>query len=113
MRRGEIRRDHGVVGGRSAELSAGIRRFLTAQNGFTPYASVRLGIRAISFSNDDVRGVAALAIAGAGVRVRLHELVSLGGGAALEVGGGLFGRGLGGELQLGLSIFSGVEFLLR
>ena len=111
-REGELICDHGAVKGRSAEISAGIRRFLLEQDGFTPYVQVGLGVRLVSYSGDDVFGLAVAASAGAGVRARVHELLSIAGGAALEAGAGIFDEGLGGEPQLGLTVHGGVEFLL-
>lgn len=105
--------DHGPLKGRAGEISAGIRRFLVAQQQFTPYVQGRLGLRVVRFSGDDITGVAALAIAGAGVRARVHDLVSISGGARLDLGAGLFGGDLGGEPQFGLSVHAGVEFLLE
>ncbi|MCG8420407.1 MAG: hypothetical protein MJE77_20940 [Proteobacteria bacterium] len=112
-RTGELLCNHGALSGRSGEISAGIRRFLTPQGSFTPYARVRLGLRAVSFSGDDLRGLAAVVIAGIGVRARVHELVSIGGGAIVDAGAGIFGRDLGTEPQFSLAIQGGVEFLLK
>lgn len=104
--------DHGPLRGRAGELSVGIRRFLIAQQQFTPYVQGRLGVRVLSFSGDEVVGVALLAIVGAGVRAQVHERVSIAGGARFDVGAGLFGKDLGGEPQFGLTVHTGVEFLL-
>ena len=105
--------EHGPLKGRAGEISAGIRRFLLAQKQFTPYVQGRLGLRVVNFSGDEVTGVAALAIVGAGVRARVHDLVSIAGGARVDLGAGLFDSALGGEPQFGLSVHTAVEFLLE
>ncbi|MEM9494028.1 MAG: hypothetical protein AAGC55_33085, partial [Myxococcota bacterium] len=65
------------------------------------------------YGDDDVSGLALMLIGGGGIRARVSELVVLSGGAALELGAGLFGSGLGTEPQLGLTVHGGVEFSLR
>lgn len=111
-RAGEYLCNHGALSGRSIEVGAGIRRFLMPSEAFTPFAHARVGVRLASFPGDDVRGIAIPLVAGAGVRARVHELLSVGGGAALEAGAGWFSRDLGWEPQVSLTVQAGVEFHL-
>ena len=64
------------------------------------------------FRSDDVTGLAVPLTAGAGLRVRVIDWVAVALEAQLELGAGLFSRGLGLEPQAGLAIGAAVEFAL-
>jgi hypothetical protein len=104
--------DHGALDGVAADVYAGIRRFFPGRGQFTPYAHGGVALRVASFAGDEVRGVVAPLWIGGGVRARVHETVSVGGGAMLLVGAGWFNRGLGIEPQASLAISAGVEFVI-
>lgn len=105
--------DHGVGDGSSVEVSAGVRRMFGGQGAFRPFARAAIGIAYVRFSDDDLTGIAVPLHLGGGVRARVASGVALVGQGELLVGIGSFGRGLGGEPQLGLAITAGAEFRLR
>lgn len=106
--------DHGLAQGGSAELEAGVRRFLAPQGQFWPFVRGGVGLRYVRFGNDNVSGVAIPLHLGGGVRVSVREGESRGIAitvqGALELGVGAFGHTLGLQPQLGLAITAGVEF---
>lgn len=104
---------HGLVDGFAAEVSGGLRRYFTGQQQFRPYAKVAVGLRMLSFSGDELRGVAIPVTAGAGVRVDVANRVLVVAEASLRGGPAFFTRDLGLEANLGLTIGAGVEFTLE
>ncbi len=104
--------DHGAADGASVDLFAGVRRYAPGQPGFQPWIRPGVAVRLARFPDDDLTGVALIGQAAAGVRARINDLIQVGGMAALEGGAGLFTRGLGLELQLGLVIGATVDFAL-
>lgn len=104
---------HGAISGFAGELSAGVRRFLKPQDVFTPYVRGLVGLRLVTYTDDEVRGLAIPLTAAVGVRARVSELISVGGDAALGLGLGFFNEGLGVQPQLGATFLVGVEFSLR
>jgi hypothetical protein len=104
--------DHGVVDGVSTDLGAGIRRFFPGQGAFRPWVRPAAGIRLSRFGDDDLTGAGLFVSAAGGVRARVTDTIAVGGQAALELGGALFNRGLGPQLQLGLAVSFGVDFVL-
>jgi opacity protein-like surface antigen len=104
--------DHGSLDGFGAEASGGVRRYFPGQGKFTPYARVGLGLRLVSFSGDDVRGLAIPLQLGGGVRARVSDRIYVTGGAELRVGPAFFDSGLGTQPHLGLAVHGGVEFAL-
>jgi hypothetical protein len=106
----QVRCDHGLTDGFAAGLVVGVRHFFPGQGQFVPFARLRLGVEVVSFSGDDLRGVALPLELGGGVRARVAEHVTVVGGADLALGLAHFGGGVGGEPQLGLRLLGGVEF---
>ncbi len=104
---------HGLLDGFGAEVSAGLRRYFAGQQQFRPYARVGLGVKLVSFSGDELRGVAIPVSAGAGIRVDVANRVLVVAEASLRGGPAFFNRGLEVEANLGLAIGAGVEFTLE
>ena len=77
------------------------------------YARVGLGVKLVSFSGDELRGVAIPVSAGAGIRVDVANRVLVVAEASLRGGPAFFNRGLEVEANLGLAIGAGVEFTLE
>lgn len=111
-RDGEVLCDHGLLKGFSAEVSAAVRREFPGQGKFTPYARLGLGVRLVSFGDDDVKGAAFPVILGGGVRSQVAERVAVFGGADLRAGVGLLTGDVGVEPHLTLAVFFGAEFRL-
>lgn len=105
--------DHGGADGASVDLFAGIRRYAGGQGQFRPWVRPGAAIRLVRYADDDLTGLAVIGQAAAGVRARITDLIAVGGMAAIEAGAGIFNRGLGVELQLGLVIGVTVDFGLR
>ncbi len=103
---------HGLLDGFAAEASAGLRRYFAGQQQFRPYARAALGLRLLSFSGDELRGVAIPISAGGGIRVDVANRVLVVAEASVRGGPAFLGRGLGVQPHLGLSIGAGVEFTL-
>ncbi len=108
----EVVCEHDKLDGVAIELGAGIRRWLTAQQGFAPWVSAGVALRYVRFGGDDVAGVALPVSAAAGVRARVTDRLAVGGHAALEVGPALLGRGLGLQPQIGAVVGATIEFVL-
>lgn len=104
--------DHGRLEGFAGELAIGVRRFFPAQGDFLPYARVGAAVRVARFGDDDVTGLAVPLTAGAGMRIRVAPWIAIAAEAQLELGAGLFSRGLGLEPQAGLAIGGAVELAL-
>lgn len=103
---------HAALDGFAGELGVGLRRFVSGQGDFRPWLRLGASIRVSRFGADDVTGVSVPVTAAAGVRVRVADRIAVGGEAALEVGPGLFGHGLGYELQAGFAIGALAEISL-
>lgn len=104
--------DHGMLEGFGGELFGGVRRYFAGQGRFTPYARAAVGLRLVSFSADDVTGLAIPLQLGGGVRARVDRRISLSAGAALRAGPAWFNRELDDEPHLGLAVHAGIEFQL-
>jgi hypothetical protein len=104
--------DHGRLEGFAGELAVGVRRFFPAQGDFLPYARAGAAVRVVRFGDDDVTGLAVPLTAGAGMRIRVAPWIAIAAEAQIELGAGLFSRGLGLEPQAGLAIGGAVEFAL-
>jgi hypothetical protein len=105
--------DHGRLSGTAGEIALAIRYFLPRQAyGFLPYARGGAAVRVVRFGDDDVTGLAIPLFAGAGLRVRVAPNVAVGVEGQLELGAGIFSRGLGLEPQLALAIGGLVEIAL-
>ncbi len=112
-RESELVCEHGLLDGFGAEASAGLRRYFTGQQQFRPYARAGIGLRLLSFSGDNLRGVAIPLSAGGGIRVDVANRVLVVAEASLRAGPAFMGRGLGLQANLGLSVGAGVEFTLE
>jgi hypothetical protein len=104
---------HGATDGDAIELAAGVRRMFAGQGQFLPFARLAIGLSYVRFNNDNVSGLAVPLHLGGGIRARMSPMVAIVGLGELTLGLGKFGRGLGVEPQLGLSVTAGVEFSLR
>jgi len=105
--------EHGLLDGFGAEIRGGIRRYFTGQQQFRPYARGAVGLRLISFSGDELRGVALPISVGGGIRVEVANRVLVVAEGNVHGGPAILGRGLGLESNLGLTIGAGVEFTLE
>lgn len=105
--------DHGAVDGFAVDFVAAIRRTWAPRGQFTPFARLGLGARFLRFADDQVAGLAVPIIGGGGLQVALQPHLRLVASAQVEIGGGLFSRGIGTGSQLGLALGAGVEFALR
>ena len=104
--------DHGLVGGSAISVTAGVRRFFSVQGRFHPFAKLGLSFRTISFSADEVRGIAVPLVLGGGVRARVGDRVAVVGGATAQFGPAWFNHGFGLESQFVFVVTGGVEFSL-
>lgn len=105
--------DHGFTDGSSVEVAATVRRMFAPQGKFHPFARAGIGIALVRFGADDLTGVAFPLHAGAGVRTNVAYGVAIVAQADLQLGLGVFDRGLGKEAQLGMTLTAGAEFRLR
>ena len=80
---------------------------------FHPFARVGIGVALVRFSSDQLSGLAFPLHGGGGVRARVAPGIAVVAQADLQLGLGLFGRGLGAEPQLGMTVTAGAEFRLR
>ncbi len=104
--------DHGIADGGGVEISATVRRFFTAQGDFRPFARAGIGVGIARFPDDGVTGLAIPLHLGGGVRADVADAIAVTAQAELEVGFGVFGKGLGLEPLLGLAVVAGAEFRL-
>jgi len=105
--------DHGLAAGGSIEVAAGVRRMFAPQGRFRPFARAAIGIALVRFDSDEVTGIAFAAHAGGGLRAAVSRGVAIVALADATLGIAGFGRGLGGEPQLGLAVTAGAEVRLR
>jgi hypothetical protein len=105
--------DHGLAGGGAIEIAAGVRRMFARRDRLRPFARGALGVALVRFASDDVTGVALSLHAGAGLRAKVSRGIAIVALADATLGIAGFGRGLGGEPQLGLAITAGAEIRLR
>ena len=105
--------DHGLASGASIEVSAAVRRMFAPQGRFRPFARAAVGLALVRFTGDDLSGVAIPLHAGAGLRATVAPGVAVIALADAMIGLAAFGRGAGGEPQLGLAITAGAEVRLR
>ena len=105
--------DHGFTDGRSAQISASVRRMFAAQGAFRPFARAGLGVALVQFAGDDVSGVAVPLHVGGGIRARVASDVAVVAQGELQVGLGRFGDDLGIEPQVGVAFTAGAEFRLK
>lgn len=102
--------DHGIAKGFAAELMAGARRVFPAQKSLAPFVGIGLGVRVVSFPDDDVLGAAFPLIVSGGIRAPVTGKIAIVGGGVLRAGIGAFGDELGAEPHLTMAIHGGVEF---
>jgi hypothetical protein len=105
--------EHGATDGFAVDFVGAVRRSFAPQKSVTPFARVGAALRFVRFSGDQLAGLAVPLIGGGGVTIELAPSARLVGAAQLEIGGGLFSRGLGTAPQLGLSMGIGVELAMR
>jgi hypothetical protein len=105
--------DHGLGSGAAVELSAAVRRMLAPQGRFRPFIRGAVGLALVRFTGDDLSGAAIPLHAGAGLRATVAPGVAVIALADAMIGLAAFGRGVGGEPQLGLAITAGAEIRLR
>ncbi|HEU4732683.1 MAG TPA: hypothetical protein VFT22_32530 [Kofleriaceae bacterium] len=104
--------DHGLADGFGLEVGASVRRIFAASGAFRPFARVGIGFGLARFGDDRVTGFTVPFHGGGGLRAQVSPGIAIVGEADLAVGFGTFGRGLGLEPQLGLTVAAGVEFRL-
>jgi hypothetical protein len=112
-RTGQLTCSHDLADGQGIELSGGVRRFFPGQGAFLPFVRLAAGLRLVRFPADALSGVAIPLHGAAGIRARVAPSVAVVVSADLEVGLGVFGRGLGLEPQLGFAVQAGAEFALK
>lgn len=105
--------EHGLLDGFAAEGSLGIRRYFVGQQQFRPYARAGLGLELVSYSGDEVSGVALPLYLGAGIRAEVANRVLVVADATARGGVAFLNKSLGVEPNLSLSIAAGVEFTLE
>lgn len=105
--------DHGPVDGFAADFVGAVRRNFPANKSFAPFVRIGAAVRFARFSGDQVAGLAIPLIGGGGVTIDLSPRMRLVASGQLEIGGGLFSRGLGTAPQLGLAVNGGIEFAIR
>ncbi len=105
--------DHGALDGFSADFAFAVRRSFAPKKSFAPFARIGAAVRFVRFGGDEVAGLAIPLIGGGGVAVELSPTMRLVASGQLELGGGLFSRGLGTGPQLGLAVGTSIEFALR
>jgi hypothetical protein len=105
--------DHGPVDGFAVDFVGAVRRSFPSQKSFAPFVRIGAALRFVRFSGDQVAGLAVPLIGGGGVAIDLSPTMRLVAAGQLEIGGGLFSRGLGTAPQLGLAVNAGIEFALR
>lgn len=105
--------DHGPAAGGAVEVIAAVRRMFAPQGRFRPFVRAGVGLALVRFSDDDLTGASLLLHAGGGLRAAVASGVAIVVGADLAAGAGTFGRGIGGEPQLGLAVTAGAELRLR
>lgn len=105
--------DHGATDGFAVDFVAAVRRSWPGQKSFSPFVRLGAALRFARFSGDQIAGLAVPLIGGGGVTIALSSSSRLVAGAQLEIGGGLFSRGLGTAPQLGLSMGLGIELAMR
>jgi hypothetical protein len=105
--------EHGLLDGFAAEGSVGLRRYFVGQQQFRPYARAGLGVELISYTDDDVTGVALPLYLGAGIRVEVANRVLVLADATTRGGVAFLNQSLGVQPNFSLSIAAGVEFTLE
>ncbi|HWO21881.1 MAG TPA: hypothetical protein VNO30_24100 [Kofleriaceae bacterium] len=105
--------DHGLASGGAIEIAAGVRRMFPPQGRFRPFARAAVGLALVRFSGDGLTGLALPLHAGAGLRAAVAPGIGIIALADVTLGLAAFGRGVGGEPQLGLAITAGAEVRLR
>jgi hypothetical protein len=113
-RRNEVVCRHGFASGFSAEVLAGVARYFGEDDEpISPFLRGGLGVRAVAFPGDELRGIAVPLWAGAGVRARVHDTISVVGGAELRAGPAWMTRGIGLEPHGSFAITAGVDFTIQ
>ena len=105
--------DHGLADGAGVEISARIRRMFAPSGAFYPFAQLGVGIGFARFSNDDVSGLTIPVHGGGGIRYSATRFIAIVAEGDLALGFGSFGRGLGTQPQVSLTVTAGAEFRLR
>lgn len=105
--------DHGLADGFGGYIAGGIRRFLAPKGDFVPYVRAGVAVRLSSYSADSVHGFVVPLWGGGGVRARVSEGISVVGDAVLELGGGVFNKGIGVEPHFAFAVLGGVEFAIK
>jgi hypothetical protein len=105
--------DHGLADGAGVEISARIRRMFAPSGAFYPFAQLGVGIGFARFSDDDVSGLTVPFHGGGGIRYSATRFIAIVAEGDLALGFGSFGRGLGTQPQVSLTVTAGAEFRLR
>ena len=105
--------EHGLLDGFSAKASVGLRRYLVGQQQFRPYVRGGVGLHLVSFSADDVLGVATPLYLGGGIRAEVGHRVLVVADATLQGGPSFLNQNLGIDPNFALTIGAGVEITLE
>jgi hypothetical protein len=108
----DLQCDHGVTDGVATDVRLGVRRFFAGRPGFRPWVRPSVGARLVYFSGDSLTGFGLFAAAAGGIRARFNDTMAAGVFVEVETGAALFGRGLGGSLQLGATVGVTCDFAL-
>ena len=112
-RQDEVLCRHGFASGFAAEVVGGVARYYGEPgDAVGPFLRAGVGARLVAFPGDDVRGIAVPLRLGAGVRARVHEVVSVRGGAEVRAGPAWMTRDIGLEPHASFAITAGVDFTL-
>lgn len=105
--------EHGLADGFSATFAAGGRWLLSQRHdGLVPFVRGGVALSMVSFSDDDVLGLALPLWVGAGGRFWVAPRVAVGGEVVFTVGPGWYDRDQGAEPYVGLIVQFGVDFAL-
>ncbi len=102
--------DHALTDGFSAVLLAGARYFPPAAGQVTPWVGGGVGAGIADFPGDGLPGFALPFWGGAGARVPVADGVAVAGEALLTLGATAYGKGIGWQGSLGLTLAFGVDF---
>lgn len=105
--------EHGATDGFAVDFAAAVRRSWPARNHFAPFVRVGVGLRFVRFAGDSVAGLAVPLVGGGGVTADVSARTRVVASGQLELGGGLFSRGLGTGPQVGLALGLGFEVALH
>src|SRR5262249_60273848 len=99
-----------LTDGFSAELLAGVRWFPEVTGQVTPWVGSGVGAGLADLTGDSLTGFTLPLWGGAGARVPVADGVALAGELLLDLAATAYGKGIGLEASLGMTILFGVDF---